>query len=390
MPLQVVERIHALQARLADLQIPAKFASDLAVAKALAVAARAGALENVNINLDSIQDAEFKNAVMSAAASVGMKCCANGMPDLAIVHCRQLVTLAGPAGPRSGPAMRDLGIIADGALHVHDGRIAAVGSRAEIERSLPEDIEIVDAGGRIVLPGFVDAHTHPVFAGNRAGEFERRVEGATYAEIAASGGGIRATVRLTREASGDGLLAAGRRYADWFLRGGTTTIEAKSGYGLTLDAEVKILKTIRRLNADARLRYIPTFLGAHEVPDEYRGRIGDYVDLVIHEMLPCVARENLAEFCDVFCEPNVFPVEQARPCCARRRGLDLGLRLHADQFSADYGALLAAELMRHCRPPGIHRPRPGWPPCLCRRASRCCFRASVYTLAPRATRRRAA
>ncbi len=266
------------------------------------------------------------------------------MPDLAIVHCRQLVTLAGTPGPRSGPAMRELGIIADGALRVHDGRIVAVGPRAEIERSLPEGTEIVDAGGRIVLPGFVDAHTHPVFAGNRAGEFEQRVEGATYAEIAASGGGIRATVRLTREASSDGLLAAGRRYADWFLRGGTTTIEAKSGYGLALDAEVKILKTIRQLNADARLRYVPTFLGAHEVPDEYRGRTGEYVDLVIYEMLPCVAQENLAEFCDVFCEPNVFPVEQARSVLRAAQGFDFGLRLHADQFSADYGAMLAAEL----------------------------------------------
>jgi imidazolonepropionase len=266
------------------------------------------------------------------------------MPDLAVVHCRQLVTLAGPPGPRSGPAMRELGIIADGALHARDGRIVAVGPRAEIERALPRDSEIVDAVGRIVLPGFVDAHTHPIFAGNRAGEFERRVEGASYAEIAASGGGIRATVRLTREASADELLAAGRRYAEWFLRGGTTTIEAKSGYGLALDAEVKILKTIRELNADARLRYVPTFLGAHEVPDEYRGRIGDYVDLVIHEMLPCVAREELAEYCDVFCEPNVFPVEQARTVLRAARALDLGLRLHADQFSADYGALLAAEL----------------------------------------------
>jgi len=266
------------------------------------------------------------------------------MTDLAILHCRQLVTLAGPPGPRSGPAMRDLAIIADGALHIRDGRIAAVGPRAEIERSLSPDTEIVDAGGRIVLPGFIDAHTHPVFAGNRAGEFERRVEGATYAEIAASGGGIRATVRSTREASADALSAAGRRYADWFLSGGTTTIEAKSGYGLSPDAEIKILKTIRQLAADARLRYVPTFLGAHEVPDEYRGRINDYVDLVIHEMLPRVAEENLAEYCDIFCEPNVFPVKQARTVLRAAQALSLGLRVHADQFSADYGSLLAAEL----------------------------------------------
>ena len=266
------------------------------------------------------------------------------MTDLAIVHCRQLVTLAGPPGARTGPAMRSLAIIAEGALRVRDGHIVAVGPRAEIERSLSEDTEIVDAGGRIVLPGLIDAHTHPIFAGNRAAEFERRVEGATYAGIAASGGGIRATVRLTREASNDALLAAGRRYADWFLAGGTTTIEAKSGYGLSLDAEIKILKTIRQLNGDGRLRSVPTFLGAHEIPDEYRGRIDDYVDLVIHGMLPRVAEENLAEYCDIFCEPNVFPLEQARTVLRAAHALGLGLRVHADQFSADYGALLAAEL----------------------------------------------
>jgi imidazolonepropionase len=266
------------------------------------------------------------------------------MTDLAVLNCRQLVTLAGPPGARSGPAMRSLAVIADGALHVRDGRIVAAGARADIERALSAGTEIVDAGGRIVLPGFIDAHTHPVFAGNRAVEFERRVEGATYAGIAASGGGIRATVRLTRGASADILLAAGRRYSDWFLSGGTTTIEAKSGYGLSPDAEIKILQTIRQLAADARLRYVPTFLGAHEIPDEYRGRIDDYVDLVIHEMLPRVAEEDLAEYCDIFCEPSVFPVEQARTVLRAAQALGLGLRLHADQFSADYGALLAAEL----------------------------------------------
>src|ERR1022692_1286786 len=234
------------------------------------------------------------------------------MTDLAILNCRQLLTLAGPPGTRIGPAMRELAVIADGALHVRDGRIVAAGPRSEIERALSAGTEIVDAGGRIVLPGFVDAHTHPVFAGNRAAEFERRVAGATYAEIAASGGGIRATVHQTREASAEALIAAARRYQDWFLSGGTPTIEAKSGYGLSLDAESKILKTIRQLKVDGRLRCVPTFLGAHEIPDEYRGHIADYVDLVIHEMLPRVAEDNLAEYCDVFCEPNVFPVEQAR------------------------------------------------------------------------------
>jgi imidazolonepropionase len=266
------------------------------------------------------------------------------MTDLAVLNCRQLVTLAGPPGARSGPAMRDLAIIPDGALHVRGGRILAAGPRAAIQPAIPTGTEIVDAGGRIVLPGFIDAHTHPVFAGNRAAEFERRVQGATYAEIAASGGGIRATVRLTREASAGDLLDAARRYQDWFLAGGTTTIEAKSGYGLSPGAEIKILQTIRQLAADSRLRYIPTFLGAHEIPDEYRGRIDDYVDLVIHQMLPRVAQENLAEYCDIFCEPNVFPVKQARAVLRAAQSLGLGLRLHADQFSADYASLLAAEL----------------------------------------------
>jgi imidazolonepropionase len=240
--------------------------------------------------------------------------------------------------------MRELGIVPDGALHVRDGLIVAAGPRGQIEPTLPPDTEIVDAGGGIVLPGFIDAHTHPVFAGNRAAEFERRIAGATYAEIAASGGGIRSTVRLTREASAPSLLAAARRYQNWFLAGGTTTIEAKSGYGLSPDAELKILQTIRELSAGARLRYVPTFLGAHEIPDEYRGRIRDYVDLVIHEMLPRVAREHLAEYCDVFCEPDVFPVEQARAVLRAAQSLGLGLRLHADQFTPDYGSLLAAEL----------------------------------------------
>ncbi|MGA2149794.1 MAG: amidohydrolase family protein, partial [Bryobacteraceae bacterium] len=226
-------------------------------------------------------------------------------PYLALLNCAQLVTLAGPARPRTGAELRELAIVPDGAMLVRDGRIAAIGPRREIERELAPETEIIDAGGRVVLPGFVDAHSHAVFAGNRADEFERRALGATYAEIAASGGGIRSTVRHTREASEDDLLRAALRYAGWFLAGGTTTIEAKSGYGLSLDAELKILRVIRALGASGLLRAVPTFLGAHEIPDEYRGRTGEYVDLVTHEMLSRVAEERLAEYCDVFCEPNI-------------------------------------------------------------------------------------
>jgi imidazolonepropionase len=240
--------------------------------------------------------------------------------------------------------MRDLAIVPDGAMWVRAGRIHAVGTRHDIERSLPAGTQVVDAGGRIVLPGFVDAHTHPVFAGNRADEFDERVAGATYQEIAERGGGIRATVERTRRASEAELLEAARRYRDWFLGGGTTTIEAKSGYGLSLEAELKMLRVIRQLGQDGRARYVATFLGAHEVPDEYRGRTGAYADLVIHEMLPRVRQERLAEFCDVFCEPSVFPPAQARRVLEAAQALGFGLRLHADQLASGGGAQLAAEL----------------------------------------------
>jgi imidazolonepropionase len=266
------------------------------------------------------------------------------MTDLVIVNCRQLVTLAGPARARTGAEMRELAVIPDGALVARDGRILMVGTRAEIERVAAADSEMVDAGGRIMLPGFVDAHTHPVFAGNRADEFDLRAEGATYAEIAACGGGIRSTVRRTREAGAADLLATARRYRSWFLRGGTTTIEAKSGYGLTLADELKILHVIRDLGAEGSLRVASTFLGAHEVPDEYRDRRSDYIRLLIEEMLPAVWREGLAESCDVFCEPSVFPVEEARGILMAARALGFRIRMHADQFSADEGSLLAAEV----------------------------------------------
>jgi imidazolonepropionase len=266
------------------------------------------------------------------------------MSEIAVLNCSQMVTLAGPTRARRGAEMRDLATIEDGAMLVRDDSIAALGPRAEIERLCGTDTEIVDAGGRIVLPSFVDAHTHPVFAGTRADEFEERAQGATYAEIAARGGGIRATVYRTRNALEDELLENARRYADWFLRGGTTTIEAKSGYGLSLKTETTILRVIQRLGKEGPLRVVPTLLGAHEVPDEFRGRAGDYIDVVIREMLPRVRAARLAEYCDVFCEPNVFPVEQARRVLLAAKEQGLGLRVHADQFTEDYGSLLAAEV----------------------------------------------
>ena len=266
------------------------------------------------------------------------------MTKLLVNNCSQVVTLAGPARPRVGPEMRDLGIVAGGGLFIRDGLIERVGTTREIESLIDGDCEVVDAGGRVVLPGFVDAHTHPVFAGTRVDEFEERIKGATYQEIAARGGGIQSTVNRTRAASLDELVTTGERYASWFLRGGTTTVEAKSGYGLSLEDEIKILRAIRRLDRETALRYVPTFLGAHSIPPEYKARRNDYVSLLIDEMLPRIGREKLAEFCDVFCEENVFTTDESWKILSAARCHGLGIRIHADQLSLGGGAKLAAEL----------------------------------------------
>jgi imidazolonepropionase len=243
-----------------------------------------------------------------------------------------------------GAELRELQVIHDGALLVQDGRIAAVGSKEEIEPRVLAETEVNDAGKRVVMPGFVDAHTHLVFAGNRADEFEMRCAGVTYQEIAERGGGIRSTVRKTRAASEDELVAAGQKHARWFLQGGTTTVEAKSGYGLTLDDELKLLRAIRRVSNTTPLRCVPTFLGAHEIPDEYKKQPDDYVDLVVNEMIPKVAAEKLAEFCDIFCESKVFSVMQAERVFTAAKKYGLGLRVHADQFTSSGAVELAAKL----------------------------------------------
>jgi imidazolonepropionase len=267
------------------------------------------------------------------------------MPEtLAVLNCSQLLTLAGARRPRSGGDLRQLSIVEDGAMLIRGSQIEAVGRRREIEGLIKSDSEIVDAGRRVVMPGFVDAHTHPVFAGIRANEFEQRTSGATYREIAARGGGIRSTVRATRTASLTDLVKTGKRYAQWFLRCGTTTIEAKSGYGLTIEDELKILRAIKQLNEETPLNYVPTFLGAHDIPYEYRSRRATYVSLVINEMLPRVAQEKLAEYCDVFCEEGAFTTEESWQILSAARCHGLGLRVHADQLTLSGGAKLAAEL----------------------------------------------
>jgi imidazolonepropionase len=265
------------------------------------------------------------------------------MSELIINNIGQLVTLAGPPKPRTGPQMRDLGIIKEAAIHIRKGLIAAVGTASEVASRASVTTPTLDAGGCVVLPGFVDAHTHPVFAGTRENEYEMRSAGLTYQEIAARGGGIRSTVRKTRETSEDELFAMALPRVRSLLRHGTTTVEAKSGYGLSLNDELKILRVIRRLNSETSLELIPTFLGAHEIPDEYRADREGYIKLVVDEMLPIVAREKLARYCDVFCESHVFTVEESRRVLSRAKELGLGIRIHADQLSQSGGAELAAE-----------------------------------------------
>jgi imidazolonepropionase len=263
------------------------------------------------------------------------------LKSVAVLHASQLVTLAGSNRPRVGAEMSDLAIIRDGGMLVRDGKIDITGSSDEIEKNAG-DSDIIDAAGRVVLPGFVDAHTHPVFAGDRLDDFERRAKGETYEQIAAAGGGIWSTVEKTRAARETDLFEQAKKYAEWFLKCGTTTVEAKSGYGLTVEDELKILRVIRRLNEETPIEFVPTFLGAHAVP---RGRQqSDYVDLVIKEMLPRVASEKLAEFCDVFCERGYFDIEQSRKILTAAKEHGLKLRMHVDQLSNSGGAQLAAKL----------------------------------------------
>ena len=263
---------------------------------------------------------------------------------LAVLHAAQLVTLAGPKRPRVGAELKELAIVNDGGMLIRDGRIEQIGPSNEIAKALAAGTEVIDANGKVVLPGFVDAHAHPVFASNRVDEFEMRAQGATYEQIAESGGGIRSTVRKTRAASEEQLLAQAKKHASWFLRGGTTTVEAKSGYGLTVDDELKMLRVIRRLNAETPIEFVPTFLGAHAVPDEFQSAPEQYVSLVIHKMLPRVVEEQLAENCDVFCERGYFDITEAEKILRAAQDCKLRLRMHVDQLTNSGGAFLAARL----------------------------------------------
>jgi len=264
--------------------------------------------------------------------------------DLLIVNADEVVTLAGDSQrPRTGKQMQELGTIRDGGLAVKDGRIAAVGKTPEITKVFKAE-NIINANGKTVLPGFVDPHTHLVFAGSREEEFQMRVEGASYMEILSAGGGILKTVKETRKASAEKLANISDRTLDSMLEHGTTTVETKSGYGLATKDELKILEVTRRLNQMHCMDLVSTFMGAHAIPPEYKGDILGYVRLVVEDMIPKVSEKGLAEFCDVFCERGIFNLEQTRRILATGKNYGLKPKIHADEMSMLGGAELAADI----------------------------------------------
>ncbi len=264
--------------------------------------------------------------------------------DLLIVNADELVTVAGSSlKPRVGKQMQDLGIIRDGCLAIREGHIIAVGKTLDVRKNFRAD-NVVSANGKTVLPGFVDPHTHLVFAGSREDEFQMRLEGASYMEILSAGGGILKTVRDTRRASFDKLVDVAIETLDVMLLYGTTTVEAKSGYGLTTKDELKILEATRRANQLHTVDVISTFLGAHAIPPEYKGNVKGYVSLIVDEMLPKVTEKVLAEFCDVFCEKGVFSLEQSRRVLSSAKECGLRPKVHADELSPLGGAELAVDV----------------------------------------------
>jgi len=269
--------------------------------------------------------------------------------NIIIKNAHQLVTCSG-FGAKQGKAMSNLDIIDDGAVVITNGVITAVGKTPDIWPQVEasghalSEFDVLDARGKAVLPGFVDSHTHFVFAGYRAEEFSWRLSGASYMEIMQRGGGIVNTVKATRETSKEELIELGKNRLDSMLSFGVTTVEGKSGYGLDHDTEIKQLEVMAVLDALHPVDIVPTFLGAHAVPEGYQGREDAFIDYLISEVMPDVAARNLAEFCDIFCEQNVFSVQQSRRLLQAARALGLKLKIHADEIMSLGGAELAAEL----------------------------------------------
>jgi imidazolonepropionase len=269
-----------------------------------------------------------------------------------------LVTCAGPA-PRRGRDQGAVDVLADGALAISGELVTFAGRSADLAVVPTSETRVLEAPDLSIVPGFVDAHTHAVFAGDRQDELRSRLAGRSYAEIAAAGGGILATVRATRAASEDQLVAASRRRLDEMLAAGTTTCEIKSGYGLELESELRMLRAVRELAASHPLDIVPTFLGAHEIPPEHRRERGEYVRRVVQDMIPAVAAEGLARWCDVFCEDGVFTPEESASILEAGRAAGMGARIHADELGASGGSQVAARVGARSADHLVHVDRSG-------------------------------
>jgi len=268
------------------------------------------------------------------------------LADFLLVSAGQLVTVAGAASPRRGPEASELSVVPRGALASFRGRVVWTGptERAGSEVQLEHGATVFDASGRVVLPGFVDPHTHALFCGTRESEFARRASGETYQQIAASGGGIVSTMKTTRSGGRDCLKASLERHLGIMLSAGSTTVEVKSGYGLDLETELACLEVLREHSEGSPQTIVPTFLGPHAVPPEFSGRAGEYMDFVISEVLPQVVERRLAVFADVFCEDGAFDLEQSRRFLKAASALGLGTRVHADEFTDMGASVLAVEM----------------------------------------------
>jgi imidazolonepropionase len=263
--------------------------------------------------------------------------------DTIIRHAAQLVCVArGQEPAKRGPAMQELAIIEDGALAIKEDRIAWVGRTDELPPQAAGNAEIIEASGKTVLPGFIDSHTHLIFAGSREAEFEQRLQGKTYQEIAASGGGINATVTKVRQSAREQLKAEARARLTRLLKFGVTTVEVKSGYGLSYADELKCLEVVAELNEEGPWELVPTFLGAHAIPPEFHAKRGEYLDLLVQRMLPEIAHRHLAEFCDVFCDEGAFTPKETEAIFTQAQKLGFRLKLHADELTALGGAEIAA------------------------------------------------
>jgi imidazolonepropionase len=265
--------------------------------------------------------------------------------NLFIKNISQLVTV-GSGGKRAkvGAEMRDLGILADAGVLCEKGKITWVGVMRDWHRTLPEDYSELDATGKVVLPGFVDSHTHMMFAGDRAEEFALRAQGASYQQIAEAGGGILSTIRHVRAASKKDLKKHTRRYMNAMMQHGTTTVEIKSGYGLDVDAEIKMLEAINELKDEEVMTVVPTFIGAHAYPPEYKDNKQAYVDLVLERMIPYVGKKKLAAFCDVFCEKGYFEIAESEKILIEAKKWGMSPKVHAEELHPLGGAELAARV----------------------------------------------